>query len=147
MSYLNYDREIRAELRVQLVGWPEGVKFAMPSALGAKVRALHKVLVNGECKWAKMSKSEVEELNKKLPPKALRAPRSDKGGSRKKRSRRDSDAEPKDAEHDGHPGASEGEGSKRRAKCGRKEKVVPGFKSPQFIEDEDEEDEDEDEGV
>ena len=146
MSYSNYDREIRAELGVQLVGWPEGIQFATPSALGAKVRTLHKALVNGECKWAKMGKSEVEELKRKLPPKAPRATRSDKGGSRStgKRSCRDVEGEPEDAEHDGHIArASEGKG-KRRPKRARKEKDTPAFKSAEFIE-EDEEGEGDDE--
>lgn len=115
MSYSNYNCKICAELRVQLIGWPEGVQFATPSALGAKVRTLHKALVNGKSKWVKMGKSKVEELKQKLPPKAPRATHSDKGGSRStgKRSRHDVEGEPEDTEHDGHIArASEGKGKR-----------------------------------
>lgn len=144
MSYANYDREIHSELHVQLEGWPEGVPFATPSALGAKVRILHKSLSNGDCKWVRMKKSEVEELNsrlKKVPPKE-RSVRSDKGKKRGKRAQKDKDL----VEDGGGGGSDTGGEATRPAKKARQRNTVskqvpPAYKSRSVIESDDEDSE------
>ena len=141
MSYMQYDRDIRQAHRVQLEGWPENVKFATPSALGATVRTLHKALADGGCKWVKMRKAQVEELNReleKLGPKARRAPRSDRGGSHKKRVRR---GEGEVASDDSESEQSETEAAPKASKRARKPKSTSArqAKSREFVDsDEDE---------
>ena len=51
MSYSNYDSTIQADLKVELQGWPLGIKFATPSAIGSTsdLKILRDALKTGEC--------------------------------------------------------------------------------------------------
>ena len=90
MSYANYNNVIRTDLKVQLRGWPIGIKFATPSSIGTmgEIKTLHGALKTGECTWVAMNQSEQVDLagkQKDIPAKK-RAMRSDKGKKRGPRS-------------------------------------------------------------
>ncbi|KAI6113198.1 hypothetical protein EDD16DRAFT_1704258 [Pisolithus croceorrhizus] len=69
MNYHSYETAIIKTYGVHLVGWPEDVRFANPSAIGTVAEAwkLQDVLCSGTCFWKKLSKSELDlfatELN------------------------------------------------------------------------------------
>ncbi|KAI6023280.1 hypothetical protein EDC04DRAFT_2900601 [Pisolithus marmoratus] len=69
VNYHSYESAIVETYGVHLVGWPDGVKFANPSAIGtvAEAQKLCNALHSGSSFWKKLSKNELElfitELN------------------------------------------------------------------------------------
>jgi len=57
MSYSNYDLAIRSIHKVELHGWPLGIKFTSPSNVGAlaEIKILHDAIKSGECTWVAMN--------------------------------------------------------------------------------------------
>ncbi|KAI6100567.1 hypothetical protein F5141DRAFT_1009356, partial [Pisolithus sp. B1] len=95
MNYHSYETAIIEMYGVCLVGWPEDVRFANPSAIGtvAEARKLQDTLHSGTCFWKKLSKSELDlfatELNAcHVAGETIRKPRkkrSDAGIPRKRK--------------------------------------------------------------
>ena len=142
MSYSNYDSTIQADLKVELQGWPLGIKFATPSAIGSTsdLKILCDALKTGECAWVAMSRSDQAELVEQLKvrsPKKKRATRSDKGkkwgprigkwGRDKKNSTQSVGEDNEDNKNDQHP---------RKVPCKHEnlsKKVPPGVCSCSII--------------
>ena len=86
MSYSNYDLTIRHIYKVELRGWPPGIKFTSPSNISAlgEIKILHSAIKSGKCTWAAMSRAHVAELAEKIKGKGVkkRATHSDKGKKR-----------------------------------------------------------------
>ncbi|KAF9230659.1 hypothetical protein BU15DRAFT_57027 [Melanogaster broomeanus] len=62
MNYIKYDVGIVQAYNVQLVNWPEKVKFGNPSTIGtvAEIRALRDALKAGTCTWKKLTRRELD---------------------------------------------------------------------------------------
>ncbi|KAF9231946.1 hypothetical protein BU15DRAFT_67898 [Melanogaster broomeanus] len=95
MNYINYDAGIVQAYNVQLVNWPEKVKFGNPSTIGtvAEIRALHDALKAGTCTWKKLTRRELDahstEVTNRVAVgdvvKKTRKKRSDTGVPRKRK--------------------------------------------------------------
>ncbi|KAF9231140.1 hypothetical protein BU15DRAFT_68578 [Melanogaster broomeanus] len=95
MNYINYDVGIVQAYNVQLVNWPEKVKFGNPSTIGtvAEIRALHDALKAGTCTWKKLTCRELDahsaEVTNRVAVgevvKKTRKKRSDAGVPRKRK--------------------------------------------------------------
>ena len=106
MSYANYEFVIRSLHKVELRGWPPGVKFICPSKIGGlrEIKILYEAIQSGECTWVSMSRAQVAELIEKMKGEPLRkrATRNDKGkkrgprgaGKQKDKETGDKEAEP-----------------------------------------------------
>ena len=95
MNYVNYDKSIVQKYRVEIVRWPENVKFTNPASLASmdELRQLRQALRTHDCHWVKITEREVrlhmesikeqeaggESVSRKWKQ------RSDKGKPRKKR--------------------------------------------------------------
>jgi hypothetical protein len=90
MNYTNYDALIRVRYKVELRGWPAGVKFAAPSSIGAvgDITTLHDGLKSGECCWVKLAQREAQQVEASKKPQKERKIRSDKGVKRGPRKRK-----------------------------------------------------------
>jgi hypothetical protein len=155
MNYINYDRAIVEKYKAKLVGWPKGLKFANPSAIGTvdDIRALRNALKTGECKWIALTKRQQAEHTKMLTDKQeagevvgkKRKERSDKG---KKRDRKEDDVG-----GNGGPGGDGNDGpappKRQRKRLSHKgtasSKVLPTPKSKELIDDDEDDDDDVDE--
>ncbi|KAJ7576037.1 hypothetical protein C8J56DRAFT_1118683 [Mycena floridula] len=144
MSYANYDREIVVAEKVHIIGWPPQVAFSAPSTLtrSGDVRDLLDALQSGACRWAKVSKKELDEAKARVAlqqPKERRV-RSDAGGShakRKQRKRKGADANDDDGDDQGHEVGSKPPQKRRRISKPK----PPAFSSAEHVSD-DEDDED-----
>ncbi|KAJ7626068.1 hypothetical protein FB45DRAFT_922884 [Roridomyces roridus] len=66
MAYANYQRDVRAKLGFQLVGWPLECPLQSPSTLTApQIATLHQLLSKGTCRWEPVPSAEREGLLKK----------------------------------------------------------------------------------
>ncbi|KAF9232690.1 hypothetical protein BU15DRAFT_80959 [Melanogaster broomeanus] len=93
MNYLNYDVGIVQAYDVQLVNWPEKVKFGNPSTIGtvSEIRALRDALKAGTCTWKKLTHRELDAHSTEVTShmavgdvvKKTRKKRSDAGVPRK----------------------------------------------------------------
>jgi hypothetical protein len=142
MNYVNYDIAIVQKHRVELVGWPDGIPFANPSAIGTvgAVRILREALIVGDCKWIAQTKRQQGVHAAMLKTKRdagdpigkKRKQRSDKG---KKRSRQ------------GVEDISDGEPQKKKKRAAMSKSATsqlpPAYKSRNFINDESDDDEEE----
>ena len=83
MSYSNYDLAIRSSYKVELHGWPLGIKFTSPSNVSAlaEIKILHEAIKSGECTWMAINRAQVAELAEKTKGELVkkRATHSDKG--------------------------------------------------------------------
>ncbi|RXW12151.1 hypothetical protein EST38_g13701 [Candolleomyces aberdarensis] len=131
MSYSNYDTLVRLRYKVELRGWPAGVKFATPSSIGAlgDITALHEGLKKGECCWVRLVTREVQQVEATKKPRKERKERSDKGVKRGPRKRKPTESE------DSGAGEAADEGTGRPHK--RSKKASGGVISQEFVEDED----------
>jgi len=141
MNYINYEIAIVEKHKIELVGWPQGITFANPSAIGTvgDIRLLRTALIAGECKWIVQTKRQqaahAEVLKEKRDTGEVigkkRKQRSDKG---KKRGRQD----------DGEVSGDERVQPKKRRVTGSKSaksQLPPVYKSRDVIDNEsDEED-------
>ena len=57
MCYVKYERNIVTKYKVELAGWPVGLKFANPSEIGTvdEIQKLRNALRAGDCKWTAQS--------------------------------------------------------------------------------------------
>jgi hypothetical protein len=148
MQYKNYDREIKLCYKVQIVGWPPGVKFMKPSAIGSveDLRILHDALLCGECHWVPVPPAELEALKKTLEAAGKeRRTRKDTGvirGPQGKRARRDNGNE---GSEDGSGNEEETRPRKRAKKTSKKgsrsaaKMLPPRPKSREYVETDDDE--------
>ncbi|OBZ67744.1 hypothetical protein A0H81_12133 [Grifola frondosa] len=111
MNYVNYERDIVLHYGIQLVGWTAD-KFSNPSELSNSLGPLQKLknaLENGDCRFERLSTTELAERQKKFDEKvdagvvSQRKTRKDAG---KKRGKRRSAGEQADG---GEVGTSAGE--------------------------------------
>jgi hypothetical protein len=83
ISYFNYNLAVCSIYKVELYGWPLGIKFTSPSNIGAmdEIKILYNTIKSRECTWIAMSRAQVAELVEKIKgePMRKRATRSDKG--------------------------------------------------------------------
>lgn len=89
MNYASYSTAIVLQYKVKLVGWTHS-KIVSPSEIGSiqDLRVLRDALRSGECKWVRLTKSQVDEYTAELEKEGQavvkkRKTRSDKGTSRK----------------------------------------------------------------
>ncbi|KAL0567261.1 hypothetical protein V5O48_014726 [Marasmius crinis-equi] len=92
MNYVQYHRQIRHKLHVQIVGWPSHIPMRAPHNLdAASARELYDLWKSEVCHWQKMTKREQLDLRRRIeeedaagngPPK--RKTMKDVGGTHKK---------------------------------------------------------------
>ncbi|KAJ7168419.1 hypothetical protein C8R43DRAFT_1121574 [Mycena crocata] len=122
MSYIHYDIEIRERLKVELAGWPVNVPMTRPAKMSVEVaRRIRDMLRTGAIHWVSLTKSQHEDLVKKLDRKRAKAPngqlkprntRSDKGvprGPRKSGKEVEEEDEGDEEEDDGDEEEDEGD--------------------------------------
>ncbi|KAF9242896.1 hypothetical protein BU15DRAFT_43446 [Melanogaster broomeanus] len=95
MNYINYDAGIVQAYNVQLVNWPEKVKFGNPSTIGTvtEIHALRDALKAGTCTWKKLTRRELDAHSTEVTNhvavgdvvKKTRKKRSDAGVPRKRK--------------------------------------------------------------
>ncbi|KAF9441024.1 hypothetical protein P691DRAFT_685393, partial [Macrolepiota fuliginosa MF-IS2] len=130
MSYTNYDSDIRLCYKVQLQGWPVGVKFTSPSHITtmSEIGVLHRALSSEECSWVAMNALEVKELAQKLRDnpalKKTRKSRSDKGKKRGSHKRGDNQGN--------DPSNSPGTGGAQRNKRNKRAKLLASQVPPTY---------------
>ncbi|KAF6742547.1 hypothetical protein DFP72DRAFT_860399 [Ephemerocybe angulata] len=147
MNYINYDVAIRQRYKVQIIGWPAGMRLVCPAQITAndELQVLNSAVTDGECRWAKMTPADVVELEKKLEsaPVRKRKVRSDVGKPRKKRGVVEDEGS--DEEEDEERPAKKAKAtlkSKRGSKASRAAKMMPpAVKSRAIIESSSEEEE------
>jgi hypothetical protein len=151
MNYVNYDQAIVEKYKAKLVGWPMGLKFANPSAIGTvdDIRALRNALKTGECKWIALTKRQQAEHTEMLKIKRdagevvgkKRKERSDKGTKRSRKALGDDDGSDSGPDDNNKPAPPKRQ-RKRNLKGTASSKVPPTPKSKEFISEEEEEEED-----
>jgi hypothetical protein len=88
MSYQYYETDVRSRYKVQLRGWPTGVRFVAPGKITTlfEIRTLHDALHSGSCFWTSMSPQESADLSRQLgeqPVAKKRKPRKTRDENRK----------------------------------------------------------------
>ncbi|KAJ7586952.1 hypothetical protein C8J56DRAFT_1051247 [Mycena floridula] len=131
MSYANYDQDMIVAHKIHLIGWPLHVRFSAPSTLtrSGDVRDLLEALESGACRWAKVTKKELDAAIARVAiqePKE-RQKRSDAGGTHVKRKKKVAGTE----EDNGDEG-----GSKKRRRVSESSKT-PAFSSPENVNSDD----------
>lgn len=122
MNYENYETSICLKHKVHITGWPVGVPFQSLSSITSldDLKTLNEALVCGDCRWVKMSASQLQELKEKTnsEPKKARKVRSDKGKARKRQRKAvESDTEDEGDSSAGAPIQKKRAGGRRRAKA------------------------------
>ncbi|KAJ7586933.1 hypothetical protein C8J56DRAFT_1165142 [Mycena floridula] len=134
MSYANYDREIVVAHKVHLIGWPGQVPFGAPSSLTrtGDIRDLLDALQSGACRWAKVSKKELDDAKSRVAAEVpkRRQKRSDTGGTHVKTTGKKKRAAI-DVEGDDRVGSASGK---------RRRISKSNFTSPEHVETDEEED-------
>ncbi|KAF7292131.1 hypothetical protein MIND_01240100 [Mycena indigotica] len=140
MNYDNYPNAIILNLRVHLVGWPEGCPWMSPSAIStiSQLRCLARAINQKECYWKEVESDEEQEQIEKeyadlveagkrpTPTGQSRATRSDKGRKRGKQ-RKSAAVEEHDSRDETSPDEreSEDEGRDRGRGPGRHKSSRP----------------------
>lgn len=153
MNYVNYETIIVLKHKVQLVGWPTGVKFINPADIGPSddVKQLHDAINVGDCKWVALTRNEVLERTQTYE--AAIAEGKTVGKKRKERSDKGEKRGPRKEKE--NQGARKGKGSgkgkskevdaaappKKKRKAAEKvsSQLPPTYKSAALIEDSDSE--------